>query len=77
MSRSLRLLCVLFLKIYDTLPLLRRLPLPFQKIFKNYDALKKHTRDIIAEHKQTRVLGEPRDVIDCYLDEMEKVWCSS
>ncbi|XP_031433119.1 cytochrome P450 2D14-like [Clupea harengus] len=58
--------------IYDTLPLLRRLPLPFQKIFKNYDALKKHTRDIIAEHKQTRVLGEPRDVIDCYLDEMEK-----
>ncbi|XP_048114637.1 cytochrome P450 2D14-like isoform X3 [Alosa alosa] len=58
--------------IYDTLPMLRSLPLPFQKVFKNYDALKKHTRGIVAEHKQTRVPGEPRDVIDCYLDEMEK-----
>ncbi|XP_041916413.1 cytochrome P450 2D14-like isoform X1 [Alosa sapidissima] len=58
--------------IYDTLPMLRSLPLPFQKVFKNYDALKKHTRGIVVEHKQTRVPGEPRDVIDCYLDEMEK-----
>lgn len=27
----------------------------------------------IAEHKETRVPGKPRDLIDCYLDELDKV----
>ncbi|KAL7846724.1 hypothetical protein SRHO_G00217040 [Serrasalmus rhombeus] len=59
-------------KIYDSFPFLRHLPLPFRKVFENYKALKNHTRGIVAEHKKTRIPGEPRDVIDCYLDEMEK-----
>ncbi|XP_071755036.2 cytochrome P450 2C3-like [Centroberyx gerrardi] len=58
--------------IYDTFPLLRRLPLPFQKVFKNCRNLKMHTRAIVDQHKLTRVPGLPRDVVDCYLDEMEK-----
>ncbi|XP_072515668.1 cytochrome P450 2D15-like [Salminus brasiliensis] len=58
--------------IYDSFPLLRHLPLPFRKVFENYEALKNHTRSIIADHKKTRIPEEPRDVIDCYLDEMEK-----
>ncbi len=28
---------------------------------------------LLAEHKKTRVPGEPRDFVDCYLDELEKV----
>ncbi|KAL7848138.1 hypothetical protein AOLI_G00228560 [Acnodon oligacanthus] len=58
--------------IYDSFPFLRHLPLPFCKVFENYKALKNHTRGIVAEHKKTRIPGEPRDIIDCYLDEMEK-----
>ncbi|XP_030623231.1 cytochrome P450 2D15-like [Chanos chanos] len=58
--------------IYDSFPLIRGLPLPFQKVFKNYNALKKHTEAIVAEHKRTRIPEEPRDVIDYYLNELEK-----
>ncbi len=28
---------------------------------------------LLNEHKTTRVPGEPRDFIDCYLDELDKV----
>ena len=56
------------MQIYDTFPLLRRLPLPFQKVFKNYRELKRHTVGIVDQHRLTRTPGQPRDVIDCYLD---------
>ncbi|XP_067235321.1 vitamin D(3) 25-hydroxylase-like isoform X3 [Chanodichthys erythropterus] len=58
--------------IYDTLPLLRILPLPFKKAFDHVKKLKSMNRSLIAEHKSTRVAGEPRDFIDCYLDELDK-----
>uniref|UniRef100_A0A672YDF2 Cytochrome P450, family 2, subfamily X, polypeptide 9 n=1 Tax=Sphaeramia orbicularis TaxID=375764 RepID=A0A672YDF2_9TELE len=29
--------------------------------------------NLVTEHKKTRVPGKPRDFIDCYLDELEKV----
>uniref|UniRef100_A0A3B3DN74 Cytochrome P450 n=1 Tax=Oryzias melastigma TaxID=30732 RepID=A0A3B3DN74_ORYME len=54
--------------IYDSLPMVRNLPLPFRKAFKNYEI----ALDIIKKHKETKVTGEPRDFIDCYLDELEK-----
>lgn len=60
-------------QVYDSFPLLRRLPLPFQRVFDNYRALKKHTVELVEQHKRTRAPGEPRDVVDCYLDEMDKV----
>uniref|UniRef100_A0A3Q2V989 Cytochrome P450 2J6-like n=1 Tax=Haplochromis burtoni TaxID=8153 RepID=A0A3Q2V989_HAPBU len=56
--------------LYDTFPIIRNLPLPFQKAFEN---LEKIAIGLINEHKKTRVPGEPRDFIDCYLDELEKV----
>uniref|UniRef100_A0A8C7Z917 Uncharacterized protein n=1 Tax=Oryzias sinensis TaxID=183150 RepID=A0A8C7Z917_9TELE len=28
--------------------------------------------DLLKEHKETKVPGEPRDFVDCYLDELEK-----
>ncbi|XP_060754048.1 cytochrome P450 2F2-like [Neoarius graeffei] len=57
--------------IYDTLPFVRSLPLPFRKAFKNADLMKKMTKTMIDEHKTTRVPGQPRDFVDCYLDELD------
>ncbi|XP_008291063.1 cytochrome P450 2F2-like isoform X2 [Stegastes partitus] len=46
--------------LYSSFPSIRKLPLPFSKAFKQ------------MKHKKTRVPGEPRDFIDCYLDELGK-----
>uniref|UniRef100_A0AAX7VBN6 Cytochrome P450, family 2, subfamily X, polypeptide 9 n=1 Tax=Astatotilapia calliptera TaxID=8154 RepID=A0AAX7VBN6_ASTCA len=59
--------------LYDSLPLIRYLPLPFRKVFNNAEALENLVADFVREHKKTRVPGEARDFIDCYLDELEKV----
>ncbi|XP_042268321.1 cytochrome P450 2F2-like isoform X2 [Thunnus maccoyii] len=55
--------------LYDSFPMIRNLPLPFSKAFKN---VKRIAKRVLAEHKNTRVPGEPRDFVDCYLDEMDK-----
>uniref|UniRef100_A0A3B3DNS9 Cytochrome P450 n=1 Tax=Oryzias melastigma TaxID=30732 RepID=A0A3B3DNS9_ORYME len=52
--------------IYDSLPMVRNLPLPFRK------TCKRIALDIMKKHKETKVTGEPRDFVDCYLDELEK-----
>ncbi|RVE72123.1 hypothetical protein OJAV_G00058560 [Oryzias javanicus] len=58
--------------MYDSLPMVRNLPLPFRNAFKNYETCKQIALDIMKEHKETKVSGEPRDFVDCYLDELEK-----
>ncbi|KAG5849403.1 hypothetical protein ANANG_G00110020 [Anguilla anguilla] len=58
--------------IYEMLPLLRHLPLPFQKAFQNMNMIKKSLADQVSQHKESWVPGEPRDLTDCYLDEMDK-----
>ncbi|XP_065147824.1 cytochrome P450 2F2-like isoform X2 [Paramisgurnus dabryanus] len=58
--------------IYDALPMLRSLPLPFKKAFTNASTGRQMSLNFINEHKKTRVPGEPRDFIDCYLDELDK-----
>ncbi|KAF5901978.1 cytochrome P450 2F2-like, partial [Clarias magur] len=57
--------------IYDTLPFVRSWPLPFRKVFKNNDLLKEMTIGMINKHKNTRIPGQPRNFVDCYLDELE------
>ena len=32
------------------------------------------TVEVIQEHKSSRLPGERRDVLDCYLQEIEQVW---
>ncbi|XP_042082159.1 cytochrome P450 2J6 [Haplochromis burtoni] len=59
--------------LYDSFPIIRNLPLPFQKAFENFETYGTIAIGFINEHKKTRVPGEPRDFIDCYLDELEKV----
>uniref|UniRef100_A0A667WFA5 Cytochrome P450 2F2-like n=1 Tax=Myripristis murdjan TaxID=586833 RepID=A0A667WFA5_9TELE len=55
--------------LYDSAPMIRHLPLPFMRVFKYYENL---VKDLINEHRKTRVPGEPQDFIDCYLDELDK-----
>ncbi|MEQ2249628.1 hypothetical protein ILYODFUR_031352, partial [Ilyodon furcidens] len=58
--------------VYDSLPITRSLPLPFRRAFKNYETSLKIAMELVNEHKKTRVPGEPRDFVDCYLDELDK-----
>nr|XP_057930990.1 cytochrome P450 2F2-like [Doryrhamphus excisus] len=58
--------------LYDSFPMIRGLPLPFMKSFENVKTCQKLARRVLAEHKSTRIPGEPRDFMDCYLDELEK-----
>lgn len=60
-------------QIYDTLPMVRSLPLPFQKAFKNKDANKKMLSNMLSKHRASRVPGEPRNFVDSYMDELDKV----
>ncbi|XP_070762866.1 cytochrome P450 2D15-like [Enoplosus armatus] len=58
--------------IYDSIPLLRNLPLPFQRAFKMFKMAHERRLEMLAESKETRVPGKPRHFIDCYLDELDK-----
>ncbi|XP_072291257.1 cytochrome P450 2F2-like [Eucyclogobius newberryi] len=58
--------------LYDSVPWIRRFPLPFQKAFINIGTCQGIALPWIEEHKKTRVPGQPRDFVDCYLDELEK-----
>lgn len=43
----------------------------FAQQLEGFNTLKENMRSTIADHKKTRVHGEPRDFIDAYLDEHE------
>uniref|UniRef100_A0A3P8U1K4 Cytochrome P450, family 2, subfamily X, polypeptide 9 n=1 Tax=Amphiprion percula TaxID=161767 RepID=A0A3P8U1K4_AMPPE len=58
--------------LYDTFPFIRKLPLPFRKGFENVETLRFLLLGLLNEHKKTRVPGEPQDLVECYLDEMDK-----
>ncbi|XP_027891321.1 cytochrome P450 2F2-like [Xiphophorus couchianus] len=58
--------------IYDSIPICRSLPLPFRKAFKNAEICQNYINCLVTEYKKTRVPGDPRHFVDCYLDELEK-----
>ncbi|XP_072519054.1 cytochrome P450 2F2-like [Salminus brasiliensis] len=58
--------------IYDTLPILRGLPLPFKRAMTNFQLLKNITAGMVDQHKTSRVQGEPENFVGCYLDELDK-----
>ncbi|KAL0968538.1 hypothetical protein UPYG_G00268160 [Umbra pygmaea] len=58
--------------LYDSLPIARHLPLPFKKAFKNVKTAVQMAANLVTEHQNTRSPGKPRDLTDCYLDEIEK-----
>ncbi|XP_043937204.1 vitamin D 25-hydroxylase-like [Protopterus annectens] len=59
-------------QVYNTIPFVRGLPLPFQKIFKNIDAVQGILRKILDEHKRNVVQEEKTDFVYRYLEEMDK-----
>uniref|UniRef100_A0A671VMC7 Cytochrome P450, family 2, subfamily X, polypeptide 9 n=1 Tax=Sparus aurata TaxID=8175 RepID=A0A671VMC7_SPAAU len=60
------------IQIYDSIPMVRNLPLPFQKAFKMFKISHERRMEMLAENKKSRVPGKPRHFIDSYLDEMDK-----
>ncbi|KAM3919768.1 cytochrome P450 2J6-like [Leptodactylus fuscus] len=64
-------------QLYNAFGFIKHLPLPHQKIFRNQKVVFGFLREMLEEHKRTRVPDQPRDYIDCYLDEMEKEHNSS
>ncbi|XP_043937188.1 cytochrome P450 2J6-like [Protopterus annectens] len=59
-------------ELYNTVPILRGLPLPFQKIFRNNRDIRAFMKDIIDDHRKSLTPGEHRDFVDCYLEEIDK-----
>ncbi|XP_056138635.1 cytochrome P450 2B4-like [Lampris incognitus] len=58
--------------LYDSITMIRHLPLPFMKAFKIAEFGQALSMDLVTKHKKTRVPGKPRDILDCYLDELDK-----
>ncbi|KAM7396195.1 hypothetical protein PAMP_019252 [Pampus punctatissimus] len=58
--------------IYDSFPIVRNLPLPFQKAFEMFKMAHERRLELLAENKKSRVPGKPRHFIDRYLDELDK-----
>ncbi|XP_074533772.1 cytochrome P450 2F2-like [Halichoeres trimaculatus] len=58
--------------LYNSFPLIRGLPLPFNKAFQRFGSCKNLINVELNKHEKTRIPGEPRDFVDCYLDEMDK-----
>ncbi|XP_054907473.1 cytochrome P450 2F2-like [Poeciliopsis prolifica] len=58
--------------LYDCVPITRYLPLPFKNAFRNYKTCQNIVMNLVKEHKKSKVAGEPRDFLDCYLDELDK-----
>ncbi|CAN9499484.1 unnamed protein product [Ophioblennius macclurei] len=58
--------------IYDFVPIVRKLPLPFQQAFKLFKVAHNMYAEKVQESKKTRIPGEPKHLIDCYLDEVDK-----
>uniref|UniRef100_A0ABI8ALA2 Cytochrome P450 family 2 subfamily F member 1 n=1 Tax=Felis catus TaxID=9685 RepID=A0ABI8ALA2_FELCA len=60
-------------EMYNIFPsLLDWLPGPHHRIFQNFTELQVFISEQIPQHQQTQQPGEPRDFIDCFLDQMEK-----
>ncbi|XP_070616593.1 cytochrome P450 2J5-like [Erythrolamprus reginae] len=58
--------------LFNAVPLVRRLPLPHQKILTNARKMFALIEKEMEEHKATLIPGEPRDFVDAYLEEIQK-----
>uniref|UniRef100_A0A670YDZ6 Cytochrome P450 family 2 subfamily J member 2 n=1 Tax=Pseudonaja textilis TaxID=8673 RepID=A0A670YDZ6_PSETE len=58
--------------LYNAVPLVRRLPLPHQRILTNVQKIFAFLEKEVEEHKTTFISGETRDFVDAYLEEIKK-----
>ncbi|KAJ7312031.1 hypothetical protein JRQ81_006362 [Phrynocephalus forsythii] len=70
--QNLKLLSGPWALVYNEFPMLRSLPLPHQNILKNIQKIFAFCTKEMDDHKATFVPGEHRDLIDAYLDELQK-----
>nr|DBA17015.1 TPA: hypothetical protein GDO54_002532 [Pyxicephalus adspersus] len=59
-------------QLFNAFGFIKHLPLPHQKVIRNIKVIFGFLRNVLEEHKRTRVPNQPRDYIDCYLDEVDK-----
>ncbi|XP_063294183.1 cytochrome P450 2J6-like isoform X2 [Pelobates fuscus] len=59
-------------QLYTALEFIKYLPLPHRKLFSNIKTIYAFLGNVLEEHKRSRIVGEPRDYIDCYLEELEQ-----
>lgn len=60
-------------QIFDLAPnLLKHLPGPQDRLFKNFDKLRKHAMEKVRAHEETLDENCPRDYIDCFLIKMNQ-----
>uniref|UniRef100_A0A6I8RMA8 Cytochrome P450 family 2 subfamily J member 2 n=1 Tax=Xenopus tropicalis TaxID=8364 RepID=A0A6I8RMA8_XENTR len=69
---NMKLASSIWAQLYNTFGFIHYLPLPHRKIFQNLEIIFGFLRSILEEHKRSRLPGEPRDFIDCYLEELSK-----
>ncbi|KAM8945946.1 cytochrome P450 2J4-like [Pelodytes ibericus] len=61
-----------WVQLYNAFGFVHHLPLPHRRIFRNVETVFRFLEKILEEHKSRRTPREPRDYIDCYLDELDK-----
>ncbi|KAL8202300.1 UNVERIFIED_CONTAM: Cytochrome P450 2J2, partial [Gekko kuhli] len=60
-------------QVYNSFPaIMKHLPGPHQKVFKNWEQIKSFVKEVIEEHKAVWSPSQTRDFIDAYLNEMAK-----
>ncbi|XP_038623357.1 cytochrome P450 2F2-like isoform X2 [Tachyglossus aculeatus] len=60
-------------ELYNIFPdLMDLLPGPHRRIFSNFEKLRVFISERVRQHRETRQPGQPRDFIDCFLDQMDK-----
>ncbi|XP_053556425.1 cytochrome P450 2J6 [Bombina bombina] len=59
-------------QLFNAFAVVQYLPLPHQKIFRNVKTVFGFLKTVLEEHKRTMIPGEPRDFIDCYLEELDQ-----
>ncbi|CAH2324587.1 cytochrome P450 2J6-like [Pelobates cultripes] len=69
---NMKLTTSVWTQLYNAFGFIHYLPLPHQKIFRNVKVIFTFLENVLEEHKTTRMRGDPRDYIDCYLDELDK-----
>ncbi|XP_067866204.1 cytochrome P450 2D17-like [Heterodontus francisci] len=60
-------------QLVNTFPFIRRLPGPHNKIFENQEKTIHFLQEIVSDHKKLWDPNEPRDFIDAFLAEQEKM----
>nr|XP_023507020.1 cytochrome P450 2F2-like [Equus caballus] len=72
-SENFRIMSSRWGEMYNIFPsILHWLPGPHHRIFRNFAELRVFISEQIQRHRQTRQPGEPRDFIDCFLDQMDQ-----